>query len=545
MLRAGLALLAAAALAQQASVEGRVVNDVTGDGLSKAQVHLDSPGVRDGKRYVATTAPDGTYRFDNLAPATYTLWADRTGFVYPRNGRRRNDRVQVSVGATKAPDIRLSPHAAISGRIIDEDGDPVQGVLVHANRYAFSMGRRQLMPETSASTNDLGEFRIHGIVPGRYYLSAGKIFGSRGPGPPGREPERQGTGRDRQFATVFFPGVPDPATALAFDLAPGQDYRGANLTLPRVEVYKVSGEVSNVVPESSRRGGWPSAFVYLYPNSSARYAQPGDRRPAPIDVKTGKFEITGVRPGSYTAVAQQQGGPHSRVGHVDIEVGTGDLADVRLALQSSFDLQGRFVVDGGGPPPDLKAAAMQLVPVSSFATNSPTARTNADGTFQLKDTSPLRYRVAAASLPPGYWLKSVEWGSQEAAGSIVDFSAGIVSELVLKLAPGTGSISGVVRSTSGDGQPGLTVTLAPDSKFAAWFELYQEATSQQDGGFRFDNLRPGNYRVYAWERIDSGAHRDPDHLKPHESNSSPVSVEAGNTVTVHPKPIPTAAAGVL
>ena len=539
MFRALFALTATVALAQQVSVEGRVVNDITGEGLRKAQVHLDGTGGRDAKRFVTTSAPDGSYKFENIPPGTYSVSADRSGYVYPRAGRRRLDGVQVAPGAsTRVPDIKLAPNAAVSGRITDEDGDPVQGATVNASRFQFVMGRRLLITSQTATTNDLGEFRIHDLPPGRYLIGASKTGGFRGPG--GREPERQGPDRDRQFDTVYYPGGSNPAAASPLELGAGQDYRGANLVLPRVDVYKVRGHVDNIVAGSSRRG-WPSAIVYLYSNSAARFAE---RRPAPIDVKTGTFEIRGVRPGSYTVVAQQQGGEHSRVGVVNVDVGSSDVDDVRLALLEGFDLRGTVIAEGAAQP-DFKSVAIQLAPVANYSSVTPSARSKPDGSFEIKQVTPLRYRVAVTSLPPGYWLRSIAWAGQVVPDGVVDFSAGGASELGLKLAPGTGSISGLVRNSAGDGQPGLAVTIAPEAKYASWFELYKETVSQPDGSFKFDNLRPGNYRVYAWEKIETGAHQDPDFLKPHETNSSPVSLETDATVTVHPKPIPAGSTGVL
>ena len=56
--------------------------------------------------------------------------------------------------------------------VFDEDGEPVAMVNVQALRQSYVRGQKQLAPASSASTNDRGEFRIFGLPPGRYFLSA-------------------------------------------------------------------------------------------------------------------------------------------------------------------------------------------------------------------------------------------------------------------------------------------------------------------------------------------------------------------------------------
>jgi hypothetical protein len=151
--------------------------------------------------------------------------------------------------------------------------------------------------------------------------------------------------------------------------------------------------------------------------------------------------------------------------------------------------------------------------------------------------------VAVPGLPDGFYMKSVQWAGRDVADSEIDFSAGAAGELVVKLASGAGQVEGVVRDEKGDPAPNVKVTIAPEGTLASWWELYREVTSGNDGSFRLPNLRPGAYRIYAWQGIEPGAHQDPEFLKPFESRSSPINLAAGASVTVHPKPI--AVPGVL
>ena len=70
-------------------------------------------------------------------------------------------------------DILIPRGSVISGRMLDEFGDPVTDAMVSAMRSVWSNGRRRLQPAgRMAMTNDLGQFRIYGLPAGDYYVSA-------------------------------------------------------------------------------------------------------------------------------------------------------------------------------------------------------------------------------------------------------------------------------------------------------------------------------------------------------------------------------------
>ena len=63
--------------------------------------------------------------------------------------------------------------SVIAGRIVDEFGEPIADASVTAMRSAWSNGKRRLQPAgRAAQTNDLGQYRIFGLAPGDYYVSA-------------------------------------------------------------------------------------------------------------------------------------------------------------------------------------------------------------------------------------------------------------------------------------------------------------------------------------------------------------------------------------
>src|SRR4029453_10631092 len=121
------------------------------------------------------------------------------------------------------------------GRIVDEFGDPVTDVSVSAMRYQYVQGSRRLMPSgRGVQTNDVGEFRVYGLSPGQYFVSATlRNF----MGPQTETTDRTG------YAPTFYPGTGNVAEAKRVSIAPGQSMAAVNITLFPIQTCKVSGIV--------------------------------------------------------------------------------------------------------------------------------------------------------------------------------------------------------------------------------------------------------------------------------------------------------------
>lgn len=80
---------------------------------------------------------------------------------------------------------------------------------------------------------------------------------------------------------------------------------------------------------------------------------------------------------------------------------------------------------------------------------------------------------------------------------------------------------------------GATVTLIPaDENRRATNASYKTASTDQNGRFSIKGIRPGEYKIYAWEEIEAGAYQDPEFMKPHESAGKAVSLKEGGHETI-------------
>ena len=176
---------------------GRVIDAETARPLRGAFVVAVPQRRADGSIVTDTRAADalpiatrsdaeGRFALTDLAPGEYAVVARRDGYVQQQFGQvspntpGRN--LVVAMGAVAGPlEFALVRSAVISGRVVDAEGIPADRVTVRASRRRGSRGGAPLRPTASATTDDLGEFRIFGLAPGTYVVSAEPVRASRRP----------------------------------------------------------------------------------------------------------------------------------------------------------------------------------------------------------------------------------------------------------------------------------------------------------------------------------------------------------------------------
>ena len=234
-------------------IEGFVVRMGSGEPLAKAQVMLRP---EEGRRPVfgALTDSGGRFRVANIRSGSYRLHVERDGYVDQQYGQvspARPGTVLVLEPGQEVIDVVISlvPTGTISGRIFDEDGEPVEGATVRALWYDYVDGEKLLSRSRSAETNDLGEYRLYWLIPDEYYVSATyqdhfrelrtlreAVAASAPPAPPGNgtlpappAPVRETL--EQIYVDTYYPGVHDPVSASPISLDPGVEIRAIDFTL--------------------------------------------------------------------------------------------------------------------------------------------------------------------------------------------------------------------------------------------------------------------------------------------------------------------------
>src|SRR5215510_9992452 len=172
------AFQAAAPQPAKGAIEGQVVNARAGTPLKRAMVRVMSvgqPGVPNQRPLNMNKETDeqGRYSFANLEPGKYRLTAERQGYLRMSYGARKysggSTPVAVAEGqSVKSIDFRLTPQGVITGRVLDEDGEPIANVQVRAQRSYMNNGRKVWNTVANSNTSDIGEYRFPELKPGRY-----------------------------------------------------------------------------------------------------------------------------------------------------------------------------------------------------------------------------------------------------------------------------------------------------------------------------------------------------------------------------------------
>ncbi len=161
---------------EECSISGMVIKLAGSEPLKGARIQLRSA---DDRARAVTTVTDvgGRFELQGIVPGRYHLGVFRIGFVDQQYGQRKPGGPGAILTLRANQDVkdllfRLIPSAVIAGRVINEEGEPLPWVQVSALREVYSSGKKDLSTETTVPTNDLGEYRLFGLRPGRYFIRA-------------------------------------------------------------------------------------------------------------------------------------------------------------------------------------------------------------------------------------------------------------------------------------------------------------------------------------------------------------------------------------
>src|SRR5262245_41287648 len=223
-----------------ASIAGRILTADTGRPVKRARVFVTGTG-RGGHSDV--TDDQGRYQITNLPADSYTITASKAGFVDAVYGQRRPQQpgTPVEIADNQAVaniDVRLIRGGVVTGRVLDEDGEALARALVTVQRYQYVRGERQLTPAGGDQTDDRGQYRVFGLPPGEYYVSAATtglgemlgrglqqlaagIAGGRGRGPGFAFAGGSSDSETSGYAPTYYPGVASAPEAGKVTLAAG------------------------------------------------------------------------------------------------------------------------------------------------------------------------------------------------------------------------------------------------------------------------------------------------------------------------------------
>lgn len=493
----------------------------------------------------ANTDEKGHFEFADLAPGIYYVRATHTGMVLKGVEQLNGILVNLQAGEPQNLTLIMLPGGAITGRVLNEEGEPMQNVSVAAMRYVYTVAGRHLTETKKATSDDKGEYRLFGLKPGSYLLIAdtsrpnfesgdmtGIAIGTSHPA---------GTAKKEQkvYAPTYYQNESSPDQASPIVLKPGDETR-ADFTLVRVSAHHITGKVSGITPpKSDDKSEELRCFVMA--------SRQGSRFPIAFTLigKDSSFDIGPVAPGKYTISATQQSSDNAVSGSKDVVVNAADVTGITIALASGsrqikgvvraesdtrIDYNKLFVVLV--PAGDSEGSSESMDFIGLFQSGSASSEVAKDGSFKL-DISPSTklYQLVLSARGTGLedWFTSkVVAGGKDVLVSGFKITESEPRTLEVVVSDKGAAIEGTALNAEKKPFPNAEVIAVPsDPKLRRRVDLIQKTTADQEGRFKLRGVRPGEYVAMALESAEDQPFLEDRFLAQNSAQVQTVKAEAG------------------
>lgn len=521
-----------------ATIQGRVINAESGRPFRLARVMAMAPELGDGR--VTSTDENGVFEFTQLPAGHYSLSASKTGYIAVNFGQRRPLRpgrpIEVRDGQrVRDIDFRLSRGSAITGRVLDQDGEPLIRASVRAMRYRFVQGERRIEPGGAAETDDRGHFRMFGLQPGTYFVSATARIGTVVESGRITIVESQSSEMSLAYMPTYYPGVPALSDAAPIAVSLADEVAGIDFSLQLVTAAAVSGVV--VGPAGVAR----NASVMLVPDDTRGMS--GQTYSGRVG-RDGTFSIVNVPPGRYIAIARGTPGRGGGGGEQDLSAALpvavygSAVTDVNLVLAAGTTISGHVVFEGAATPSLQDFARMRIGLWAPVAASLPMFSTPAnatprqDGTFSIPNVPAGARLFRVSGLQNPWTLKAIYLDGRDVTDEMVEMKAGETGgRVMVAVTDKATTVTGAVRDDHDQPLGEFTViAFAADSTlWRAQSRFIQAVRPDRTGVYTLRGLPPGEYLVRAVDDVDQGEWYDPELLQSLRAGASRLTLQEGDT----------------
>lgn len=481
-------LIAGVAYAQTApaltgSISGVVQYEGTGAPPDKATVLIMSPVFKE-----LDTDAHGRYSQRDLAPGTYHM------YVFCDKGRGSATRVvTLSAGQDLTVDFHLPSQGSITGRILDENKEPVTDINVFLVAREYQLGALQYIIAGIASTNDKGEYSLAPVAPNRGYLVLAKRWVhhldaiSDAPADPKL--------RKRIPVPTYYGDTDSTEGAQAVALRSGERREGVDIRMLGAPSYCIEGvleggtasmplifQIDEQWPTSGESAG---GGVYLVPPGGG--AGPD-----------GRIRICNLHPGGYRLMAFDQ--TDNVFGSTEINIADGDVRKIRLTAAPRIPVPGEVVWDGKAPEEPVQAKLTVWLTANLLGIGSDRPSPSIPGEFLFPTVAMNVYAIHLRGLPDDLYVKDITYSGQSVLHKpLVVGSAVGKATLRIVVATDGAVIGGKVADKDGNPISDFWVTVMPaaaESEAILAASLESEQTDQ-NGVWTTKRLAAGKYYVVA------------------------------------------------
>jgi protocatechuate 3,4-dioxygenase beta subunit len=509
------------------SIEGHVVNSLTGGPVRDAAITLRGPYdtrilLRSGSipapaPLLARTVSDdqGNFQIPNLGRGNYELISSRAGFMAATLGRIGNGIELLSLEPGQPilnVVVKLTPCSVVTGKITDAGGEPVQDAEVTVMQRVYTVAGLPRYSNAAgiARTDDHGIYRASGFAAGTYGL---KIDA-----PAGFTQLRDQAGL--AYTTTYYPDATEAAAMATFEVGPGAT-RNVDVKLRKSTVFHISGRT--VGPDGLGKG---SGTLQLLRKDGAPGTALGSVSFNSFD---GNFEISGVPAGSYLMVVSPTNNSNEKLFARQAVDVAANREGIRVQLAPARQVGGSIRIEGKAAG-SLQGTRIELCRLNATG-GTPSAPVKDDLSFSLENVTLGPYTVCVTHLPAAYYVKSVLYDGKEVPATGFEAVSHASLSIVVSAA-GASRLDGKVLDSPGKPATYALVTLFPVDAIAM---SALTGCTDANGDFVFSAVRPGQYKVLAWESYGSALMLQGaglESLKPLDAKSATVKLESGGRETV-------------
>ena len=508
------------------TMTGTVIDSVSGEPIRKALVQLNVM-----PRRTAFTDNGGRFQFEDILPGSVSLTAQKPGY-FSEQDLSGAAAEPIDVGPNTVPAVvKLLPESVIYGKVTTSDGTPLEHVTITLTHAGIRDGQRHWDNPASTNTDEDGRFRFPNLRPGTYYVGAGPYT----PQPENllQIDEVPTTG----YRGVYYPGAADRGSASPIQLSAGQQSQ-ADFSLSEAPVYRVSGIVTGYAPNQG-------VGLQLLDQSGV---------PVPFGVQfsaeNGRFDVRGLPAGNYVLKANAQLAPNQNV-RAEVRFSLSqDLHNLHVGLTPALTLP--VVVTTESQPSVGRARrsnsqsflAGPLVSMRLIASGPP-----ATDAFAIVEGQPGQQNVIFRNVDPGrysaridpnspWYVASAEYGQTDLLTDDIVITPGApAQELHVTLRNDGAELSGTVHVPDGTASPvfviaipqGATKTLA---RITSFVPPPDRSRTPNGDDFEMGMLAPGEYLVFAFDRIDSVEYSNPEVLQSYSSQATHITLSANQHAKV-------------
>jgi len=522
-----------------ASISGMVKDSVSGKALADYVISTDikaTPNVP-AKEVKSTTDESGRYKLSDLPPGSYRLSAHHTQFF----GTETSKRVTLAGHDIEALDFRVVVNGTISGKVFDENKEPVPNMTVLLVSKEYFLGTVGYFLKSAGRTNDRGEYKMTRVEAGHPYLllAENRVFKL----PAHSEAPLNPKLRRRVPMRTWYLNSPVKEGAVSVTLRPGEEREGVDIEVKKSASYCIDGVMStpngpgvlNFSIEAQQPASGPSA-------SSAMYM----RAPGGVTGADGKFRICDLYPGAYRLLAMEQSspnGPPPYYSATTIVISDRDLTGFKLAASGGLDISGEVILEGPQPAqpiPDKVTVYPAPRFRSSYGENTG-GRYEIPGNFTWKGMMVDEYAMRATVNSAGLYVKDVTYADRSVMYEPLQLgSAPADAGLKVIIAQDGATLSVRVADKDGNPVPDSKVVVMPADAVSEGVLAARLISGQTDqaGQYTTPALPPGKYYAAANAESTNATEENIGKLWRSRNHFTEIMLPPGGKVQVNLAPLP-------